>query len=476
MIPTPKRAKDIHQQVEVADVMEVQELLRDNCRLVSSTDRSGRTPLHTASDHLASFSHRRVVELLLAWRADVNARDESGARPLHLAAARGKCDVAEALVAHGADIDARDEDGRTPLHFAAQKDREPKGRMAVVELLVARGADINAREKKFGHTPLHEAALYRNRDVAEALVALGADTNARDKFGETPLHVAVGLEKPDIAEMLATHGANVNVAENKASNTPLHKASQKGDEAMVKLLLAYGADVNARNLYGTTPLTFATNHEAVRSVLLEHGGQEGPVSTAASKGAFFEAARAGNLPTIKALLNKDPYLVFASDCDRHRETRLHYASCNGHKDVVEYLLANKAPVDWTTDDDDDRQTPLHYASASGRKQVAAVLLANGADPEAVAYNSGFRPLHSAVRGLHLEVVELLLAHGANVNARTRSFRTPLRMATALDSGNIGWAPLPISVAGSSSSAAKHMKDPKCMAIAVLLHQRGGEYE
>lgn len=62
-----------------------------------------------------------VVELLVAKRADVRARDVDGRTPLHGAIVRGAraCDVARMLLSVGADPNARDNFGYTPLHIAA---------------------------------------------------------------------------------------------------------------------------------------------------------------------------------------------------------------------------------------------------------------------------------------------------------------------------------------------------------------------
>jgi ankyrin repeat protein len=80
----------------------------------------------------------------------------------------------------------------------------------------------------------------------------------------------------------------------------------------------------------------------------------------------------------------------------------------------------------------DGWTPLHLAAFMGHADVARVLLDHGADIEAVAKNGiGNRPLHAALAGKESpEVIDLLLARGADVNARAEADVTPLHLAAA----------------------------------------------
>jgi ankyrin repeat protein len=81
--------------------------------------------LHCAADaHAFLGQPKDVAELLLAHKADVNAKSKGGFTPLHFAASEGHQDVAEVLLAHKADVNTKDDSGWTPLHYATGKGYE----------------------------------------------------------------------------------------------------------------------------------------------------------------------------------------------------------------------------------------------------------------------------------------------------------------------------------------------------------------
>jgi hypothetical protein len=111
----------IHDATRDGDLAKVKSLLKADPNLVSSKDdKYGQTPLH-----VAAFNDRKdVAELLLASKADVNAKANNGSTPLHLAAAKGNKDMVELLLAGKADVNAVDNDGWSPLHSAVVWDHK----------------------------------------------------------------------------------------------------------------------------------------------------------------------------------------------------------------------------------------------------------------------------------------------------------------------------------------------------------------
>ena len=150
------------------------------------------------------------------------------------------------LAAAGAELDAGDRHplgpGRTALHRAVVR-----GEAAAVRALLAAGADIEARDST-GETALHEAALVEGPEMVAALVTGGASVNARDRDGATPLHrAAVGKDRAAAIDALISSGALVDARDDNGE-TPLHWAAECGRSAeVVAALLAAGADPDLWN-------------------------------------------------------------------------------------------------------------------------------------------------------------------------------------------------------------------------------------
>ncbi|MDE2643043.1 MAG: ankyrin repeat domain-containing protein [Verrucomicrobiota bacterium] len=160
------------------------------------------------------------------------------ADPIHDAARNGDLAGVQAELDKGVDVNAKDDVGKTPLTYAARF-----GHKEVAELLLAKGADASAKTDDNGTTPLHHAALNGHKETAAMLIAKGADVNAK----------------------LAVDGG-----------TPLYQA-------------AWGGDVNAKDVDGETPLDWAIrgstkampesahprHHHETADLLRKHGGKTG---------------------------------------------------------------------------------------------------------------------------------------------------------------------------------------------------------
>lgn len=148
--------------------------------------------------------------------------------------------------------------------------------------------------------------------------------------------------------------------------------------------------------------------------------------------SIHEAATDGHLEWVKALLRKNPDLVFSKE--ENGGTPLHLAVVYGRGDVVTFLLANRADPNAR---DNEGGTPLHLAAKGGhrkaipslvRKDILESLLASGANVNATT-NNGLTPLHIAAGDDQEYAVVLLLRNDANVNAVEKTLDdTPLHYA------------------------------------------------
>jgi Ankyrin repeats (3 copies)/Ankyrin repeats (many copies)/Ankyrin repeat len=156
--------------------------------------------------------HFQTADLLYHNGADPHVQGILKTTPLHSAADFENFEVVQKLIEYDADIEARDNDGWTPLYWASEGRHFKDG--SVLRLLLERGADVNARADD-GSTSLHEASKHGALGVVRLLLEHGADVEAVDVDGETALHV-VGTKRyrtvdqgrlDEVTKLLIEHGA-----------------------------------------------------------------------------------------------------------------------------------------------------------------------------------------------------------------------------------------------------------------------------
>jgi ankyrin repeat protein len=122
-------------------------------------------------------------------------------------------------------------------------------------------------------TALHRAVYQGDGELAELLLARGADPNATTPIGQTPLHVAVLVDQPALVEQQLAAGAKPNLATDRGQ-TALHWAVIRARAWHVQQHLAGGADANLSDVEGRTPHDWAAlrgNHD-VLSLMEGHNG------------------------------------------------------------------------------------------------------------------------------------------------------------------------------------------------------------
>ena len=229
---------------------------------INARDNRGQTPLHIASMR----GHTEMVKQLLNATADSNVKDESGRTALHIAAENGCVKVVEILLKAVADVDTQTKFGETALHRAAANEFEK-----VVDILLKAGAEVDKQDEE-GETALHNAARNEFDKVIEILLKAGADVNKQERAGGTALQIAAEYGGVKVVEILLKAGAEVDM-QDEDGETALHKAVYEGFEQVVETLLKAGAEVDKLTNYGKTALHLAAQngHVNVAETLLKSG-------------------------------------------------------------------------------------------------------------------------------------------------------------------------------------------------------------
>jgi ankyrin repeat protein len=326
---------------------------------------------------------------------------------LHQAAYKGHLLVAEYLLANGADIQSLDTSKATPLYHAAGN-----GHKRMVELLLSKGAQPSPVD---AGQPLHAAVERGFKGVVEVLLAHKADVNAGP--GMTALHVAIKEKNLPIAELLLANGANVNAVYTLSwkqgpsvlnslgspDGTPLHFAVQIGSPTIARMLIAKGADVNARTTHpGMVPLHYIANPSLQPDdarVLTEMLLEAGAKIDATSmEGSQFP----GWTPLQVAVFHKLP-------------------------ERVAFLLEKGSDPNRFLPQSGNERTVLNMAVSGGDPQIVELLVKHKADVNARDHN-GNTPLLRAMREGNQRIVELLLAHKADVASVNSEGNTAVALA------------------------------------------------
>lgn len=205
------------------------------------------------------------VQQMLADAPELkDARTEKGVHAAVLAIYYGKKDVADAIVSHSPEL---------TIHDAAALGQFRR----VMELVGEDPALVNAVSEE-GHAPLGLAAFTGRLEIAEFLLAQGAEVNhvSEDDNQFTALTGAVANGNAAVVKLLLMHGADPNHLYEGGQFSPLMEAAAEGRVGIVDLLIRHGANVNLKSTDGKSPLGVARQkgHTAVAEMLVHAGATE----------------------------------------------------------------------------------------------------------------------------------------------------------------------------------------------------------
>jgi len=417
---------------------------------VKTANREGATPMSLA----AINGSAPMLEKLIQAGADPNEPAPHGETPLMFVARNGNAAAIQVLLNHNANVNAKEKlRGTTALMWAAEQDHP-----AAVKLLVAHGADLRAAsnpDAKGGTAYL--APTPRQRAINDGIAPDGSFLGRRGG-GRAAAPTAAPTAAPAPAAATAAPAPDINAADAAAADAAFNRtqnangggltalvfAARQGSLDSARFLIEGGADVNQTTRYGWTPLLTAVQnrHYQLASYLLDHGADP----NRANKGGWtplylatdnrnieggdypVRAPDMDHLDLIKALLDHGAN-VNARVCGVESTPQL----CKGDSTETRTIFT----MQWLYE---DGATPFLRAAQSGDVDLMKLLLARGADPKIATSNNTNALMVAAgvgwVEGVTfewseketLEAVKMCLDLGIDPNVKDDEGRTSLHGA------------------------------------------------
>ncbi len=417
--------------VEKGDLACYNALMSENPKMESVIEPTrNETLLHIA----ARYNQPEMVKLLINKGLNVNAVNQAGNTPLHLAVFSGSYALIESLFKHGADYQLRNQRGRTALEYVSYgknpeiynlflaKDKDilnyksaegagllhwaaTAGDTAGFAYLLAKGLDAKTEDNN-GANVVHWA--YSNGDIImlRYLKNMGLDYNLVSSKGFSPVTVAMMQKNLKTIEILLEVGLTVNQKFPPENSTLFIEACNLDAIEIADYLAEKGADINAVDANGFSALCWSVNNNRplITKFLLEKGANVN-IMTNDGRTPLLIALNHDSLNVIKQLAEHGADF---KSVDSSGLSAIHSAVIQGNMQLTGYLISKEAPAGLK---DQFGLTPLHYAAVYGRSAIAKALIQCGVDVNPTD-NLKFNPLYYASLYGHTDVKTLLVKAGA----------------------------------------------------------------
>ena len=288
---------------------------------------------------------------------------------------------------------------------------------------------LSAVQASAAGSDVADAVMNGKTAVLRSLLQQKADVNAPQVDGTTALHWAVRADNLEAADLLLRAGARVS-STNREGSTPMQLAAMNGSAAMIDRLLKAGADANATlSSSGDTPLMLAARSgkaDAVK-VLLDSGAKVNATETWGDTTALMWAVAEGNHAVVRMLIDR------GADVNA-RSKFVPSATGRGFEGATPVPVK---PNQSAEENASGSLTPLMFAAREGDLESARMLVAAGADINARG-GDGKDALGLAIFNGGYEVASFLIDNRANVNQADAQRFTPLFWA--VDRRNMETAP------------------------------------
>ncbi|EWG53141.1 hypothetical protein FVEG_11626 [Fusarium verticillioides 7600] len=434
--------EDIHQPtgldalrhaIQSDDVERVRALMH----LVTGSDRSrSKKPLHYA----ALYHKRDIMTLLLkaSDRETICAKDENGLTPLHYAAKEGFVEGIGLLVQAGAPIDMRDDYEFTPLIWAAVR-----GDIDAIEKLESLGVDpADKYDDSRGTSAMGWAISLGQRALATHFIESKPSLPRVSEALLMNQAAAQGME--DVVHLLMEEGVSVNdrdrdgwsaihwALEGIASYTGDRDFNPAGDRAefFLDFILDNEANIDAVSSYGTSPLHCAAGTGMRLISRLLNRGADPTGTTCHGWTAIHHAANLGYHDILGVLYGRlgEKRYQLAHSQDNHGWSTLHLAVLGRHLDTVRKLLRMPQGDRLLVSQDDLGRTAEDWLEIEIGSHAYAKL-----SNLAYAKSRCCRPvtgLRKAARENNIDLIELLLDKGHEINGTDHGRRTALYYAAS----------------------------------------------